>query len=110
MSEMFIESFRLLSERAFKISEAHGFWEKDRNFGEAVALMHSELSEAMEGHRHGNPPDDKIPEFTSEEAEFADLVIRLMDWSHGKRLRVAEALVAKMRYNEGRPYKHGKTC
>ena len=31
---------------------AHGFWEGDRNFGEMIALMHSELSEALEDHRN----------------------------------------------------------
>ena len=26
----------------------HGWWETDRNIGEQIALMHSELSEALE--------------------------------------------------------------
>lgn len=34
---------------------AHGFWDGDRNFGEQIALMHSELSEALEEHRAGRP-------------------------------------------------------
>ena len=32
---------------------AHGFWDEERNFGEMIALMHSELSEALEEHREG---------------------------------------------------------
>lgn len=36
---------------------AHGFWEAERNFGEMVALMHSELSEALEEHRSGRPAE-----------------------------------------------------
>lgn len=32
-----------------------GFWDTERNFGEMVALMHSELSEALEEHRAGRP-------------------------------------------------------
>ena len=35
-----------------------GFWYEDRNEGECIALMHSELSEALEAVRHGNPQDE----------------------------------------------------
>ena len=33
-----------------------GFWDDPRNMGEMIALMHSELSEALESHRSGEPP------------------------------------------------------
>lgn len=87
-----------------------GFWEhgKERNDGEMIALMHSELSEALEALRRGNPPDDKIPGFTGAEAELADTIIRIMDTAHARGWRVAEAISEKMAYNEGRPHKHGK--
>lgn len=62
----------------------------------------------MEAHRHDNPPDDHIPKFTGVEAEFADAIIRLMDMSVGYGLDVSGAIVAKMKYNVTRPYKHGK--
>lgn len=86
------------------------FWEqgKERNDGELIALMHSELSEALEALRHGNPPDDKIPGFNGAEAELADTIIRIMDAARGRGWRVAEAIIEKMAYNEGRPRKHGK--
>lgn len=107
---IFIGAFGRMAEYIHAWATRKGFWEegKDRNDGEMIALMHSELSEALEAIRHGNPPDDKIPEFSGVEAELADVIIRIMDTAAARGWRVAEALVAKMAYNEGRPYKHGK--
>lgn len=84
-----------------------GWCEDDRNEGELIALMHSELSEALEALRHGNPPDDKIPEFSGAEAELADVIIRIMDMAVAKGYRVGDAVVAKMEFNKSRSYKHG---
>jgi len=80
----------------------------DRNDGEMLALMHSELSEALEAIRKGNPPDDKLPEFRGAEVELADCIIRILDTAHARGWRVGEAIIAKIAFNEGRPHKHGK--
>jgi hypothetical protein len=78
-----------------------------RNVGEAIALMHSELSEGLEADRAGNPPDDKVPEFSGLEAELADTVIRILDLAAGNNLRVVHAIYAKAERNKTRSYKHG---
>lgn len=100
-----------LMHRAHQIATSKGFWEKDGGDIQAIALMHSELSEALEGIRHGNPPSDHIPTFSSVEEEFADVCIRIFDTCQKRGYRLMEAIEAKMQYNEGREYMHGgKTC
>lgn len=74
---------------------------------EKIALMHSEVSEALEGRRIGDPYDDKIVNFTSQEAELADIIIRVMDYGVTRELRIAEALVEKMTFNYNRTFRHG---
>jgi hypothetical protein len=72
-----------------------------RNFGEVVALMHSELSEALEADRKGLK-DDKLPHRDGREVEFADCIIRILDTAAALGLDVAGALIEKNRYNQKR--------
>jgi len=103
-----IEAITILMSRAHNIARAHGFWNTVRNDGEAIALMHSELSEALEALRHGNPASEHVPEFTAVEEEMSDLLIRVLDYCRGHGCRLPEALIAKMEFNNTRPLKHGK--
>ena len=50
---------------------------------------------------------DKLEGFTPFEEEFADAIIRMLDYSKKKKIRVLEAIMRKMEYNLGRSYKHG---
>lgn len=108
---LFIELWHRIAGRIHSTNKQKGFWPanvEDRNKSEAIMLVVTELAEGVEGIRHGNPPDDKVPDFTSAEAEMADAIIRLMDMGEGFRWRIAEALVAKQEYNTTRAHKHGK--
>jgi NTP pyrophosphatase (non-canonical NTP hydrolase) len=80
---------------------------RDRNDGELLALIHSEVSECLEFLRHGNGPSDHIPEFSGAEEELADVVIRILDMSCARGWRVGEAILAKRAFNARREHRHG---
>ncbi|MDR2170688.1 MAG: hypothetical protein LBP59_11140 [Planctomycetaceae bacterium] len=107
--DAFIAEFNKVAKLCFDQSATSGFWDEERNNGECIALMHSELSEALEGLRHGNPASEHIPAFSAVEEELADLIIRLMDLAYGRNWDIAKAMQAKMEFNKTRQHKHGKT-
>jgi hypothetical protein len=105
----FAESFGEVQKVINDTAHAKGWYDSPREDGTIVALVHSELSEALEGMRHGNPLSDKIGDrgFSQAEEEFADAIIRMMDTAQEKGWRLADAILAKMEYNNGRSHRHG---
>ena len=105
--EIFVLFFNQQAKRALEITEAHGFEETADRTGEKIALMHGELSEALEAYRKDINVSEHIPEFTGMEEEFADTIIRIMSFCQKNNIRVAQAILAKQAFNNARPYKHG---
>lgn len=69
---------------------------------EKLCLIHSEVSEAMEGARK-NLPDDKLPHRPMLEVELADAVIRILDLCGALNLDLDGAIKEKLIFNLTRP-------
>ena len=116
------------------ISTEHGWWDgKDPTDADVllvkIALMHSELSEAVEEVRDGvdltqmfgvqvdslHTPRRPIDVFglRADEKpvgfgiELADAIIRILDTCAAVGIDIDEAVSAKIAYNRTRPFKHG---
>jgi hypothetical protein len=66
-----------------------------------LCLIHSEISEAMEGHRK-SLMDDKLPHRPMIEVELADALIRIADLAGALGLDLGGAVVEKLIYNKNR--------
>lgn len=105
-----INGIRILTRAAHANAKEKGFWPAYAipRIGESIALIHSELSEALEAARHGNPESEKIPGHSHIEEELADAIIRIADLAGYYHYDLAGAILAKMAYNKTRPHRHGK--
>lgn len=119
-----------LVQKAHENAVKHGFWDNPPEFGTSIALIHSELSEALEEMRAGNrmiPGMEAPPKYYSGDGyysiqpeahcrkpegyatELADAVIRIADLFGHMGLDLDAIIREKMEYNATRPYKHGKS-
>jgi len=97
-----------------KTAREKGWWEDgERNIGELIALIHSEVSEALEAYRikgRSGISESWRSESGKPEGfvfELADVLIRIADLCGEFDLDLNEALKYKLEYNKTRPYRHG---
>jgi NTP pyrophosphatase (non-canonical NTP hydrolase) len=98
-----------LNDYAKECRKAYDKWWRDpktgelieRNKGELIALMHSELSETLEGVRK-NSMDSHLPHRKAEEVELVDTLIRIFDYAGAYNLDLQGAYEEKMVYNANR--------
>jgi NTP pyrophosphatase (non-canonical NTP hydrolase) len=78
-----------------------GWWDNPREIGTLLCLVHSEISEAMEGDRK-NLKDDHLPHREMMEVELADAIIRILDIAGFKGYDIESAILEKIEYNRNR--------
>lgn len=108
-----------------QIAKDKGFYDRERNTGETLMLVVSELSEALEADRkgyraetdlydrgifNGAPFESTFKAFIKDtfEDEIADAVIRLMDMSAYMNIDLEKHINLKVHFNKGREQLHGK--
>lgn len=104
-------SITALVKRAYENAKSKGWYEVPATVGDRIALMHSELSEALEEYRNGHKTTEVYPGVGGKPEgvpiELADVLIRIFDFSGNEGIDLESAVISKMDYNATRPHRHG---
>ena len=109
-----------LAKEIYNRNVEKGFWDHERNIGEMLMLVVSELGEAMEALRKGKMAPEREPGLAYDkdwfaanikdtfEDEVADALIRILDMCGGLGINIDYHVKAKLEYNATRERLHGK--
>lgn len=104
-------SINELTKLAYQAAYDKGFWQNPRTNLECYALIHSEISEAVEEARTDRPAMYVATATNKPEGqliELADAVIRIADLCGRHGWNLEQAIKLKMIYNKDRAFMHGK--
>lgn len=96
------DSVNELVSLCYSRSKNAGWHDNPRETGTMIALIHSEISESMEGFRK-NLNDDHLPHRKMAEVELADAMIRICDLAGKEGFDLGGAIKEKLEYNLNRP-------
>lgn len=116
----------VLAKELHDTAKSKGWYKGERNKAELIALIHAELSEALEELRNGHLPKEIYFKTVTESLEpqimggsmsgekpegfpieIADVIIRILDMCAYLEVDIEEAIKIKMEYNKTRAYRHG---
>ena len=105
----FVTEFAKFQASVHELAKKKGWYDEERKEPELLALIHSEVSEALEEYRNGGPVI-----YTNDRGkpcgiavELADIVIRVMDMAEFLGINLGKYIKLKHEFNKTRPYRHG---